>query len=400
MFTVSKRHGVFLLFCLSLIFILAACSPATTPPPEATQPPVEATQPPAEVTQPPVETTVPATEPAMTEPAATEAPAPSGELTVLEWAGYEIPDMWADFGKAYPNVSVTFNFGASDPDIYGKVLAGSTEDIIHLYTPFLNFYVEEGLIQAIDVSKLKNWDKLPQGFKDSCTIDGKVYCVPWDWGFSSILYRTDNIPEGVDSWNALFDEKYTGHISMWDDGPSAVSVGTYLKGYDEENLTDEQLAEIKQMWIDQRDKNLFYWVDEPSLEEAITSGDVWAAYGWNGAFYRLLQAGIPVAYADPKEGRNSWIGQYVISSKAKNYDLALAFLDEKLGKENATHLLVDYAYGHAVPEYFDVVTDPLLIKALSLDDPGILDRTNFTVPITSAQRDRFVELWAEVKAAP
>ena len=143
MFTVLKRYSASLVFYLSLIFILAACSTATTPPPEATQPPVAATQPPAEATQPPVEATEAMTEPAATvpaatEPAATQAPALSGELTVLEWAGYEIPDMWADFGKAYPNVNVTFNFGASDPDIYGKVLAGSTEDIIHLYTPFLN----------------------------------------------------------------------------------------------------------------------------------------------------------------------------------------------------------------------------------------------------------------------
>ena len=133
----------------------------------------------------------------------------------------------------------------------------------------------------------------------------------------------------------------------------------------------------------------------------ISSGDVWIAYGWNGAL-PALQAGVPVAYAEPKRVAAT-VGlarQYAISSKADNYDLALAFLDEKLGEENATHLLVDYAYGHPVPDYFDVVTDPLLIQALSLDDPGILERTNFTVPISSSDRDRFTEMWAQVKAAP
>jgi spermidine/putrescine transport system substrate-binding protein len=325
--------------------------------------------------------------------------APTG-LTVLEWAGYEIPEMWIDFKTAYPDQPVTFNFGASDPDIYAKVLAGSSEDIIHLYTPFLRFYVDEGLIQPIDTSKLTNYDKLPEGFQESCTVDGQVYCVPWDWGYSSIIYRTDKIPEGVDSWESMFDAKYAGHISMWDDGPSAAAVGSYVLGYDETQLTDEQLQEIKEMWVAQRDHNLFYWVDEPSLEEAISAGDVWIAYGWNGAFYRLLQAGVPVAYSNPSQGRNSWIGQYAISAKAKNYDLALAFLDAKLGKETATHLLVDYAYGHPVPEYFSVVQDPLLVQALALDDPQVLERTNFTPPISAADRDRFVQMWAEVKAAP
>lgn len=341
--------------------------------------------------------------------AATEAPTAeatvsaadaTGDLSVLEWSGYETPDFWVDFSKESPKVNVTFNFGASDPDIFAKVKAGSTEDIIHLYTPFLRFYVDEGLVKEIDPAKITNWDKLPDSFKQSCTIDGKVYCVPWDWGYSSILYRTDKIPEGVDSWSALFDPKYKGHVSMWDDGPSAVSVGSYVKGYDEMTLTDSQLADIKQLWIDQKTLNLFYWVDEPTLEQGFQSGDVWLAYAWNGAYYRLLQAGVPVAYANPKEGRNSWIGLYAISAKSQNDDLALRFLDDKLGQETASHLLTDYAYGEPIPDYFSVVTDPLLIKALSLDDPTVLDRTNFTAPISSDQRDLFTQLWAEVKAAP
>lgn len=348
----------------------------------------------------PAAETTPAAE-AGSEEAATEEPMAeiSGELSVLEWAGYEIPDMWADFGAAYPDVEVTFNFGASDPDIYAKVLEGSSEDVIHFYTPYLGFYVDKGLIQPIDTSRLTNWDKVPDGFKESCTIDGQVYCIPWDWGYSSLLYNTEQIPEGVDSWEALFDEKYAGHVSMWDDGPSAVSVSCYISGCDQQNLSDEQLEEIKQQWIEQKPLNAFYWVDEPTLETAFQSGEVWLAYAWNGAFYRLLSAGVPVAYADPSEGRNSWIGQYAISAKSENYDAALAFLDAKLGSETARHLLVDYAYGHPVPEYFSFVEDPLLVQALSLDDPGILDRTNFTVPITEADHQRFIEMWAEVQAA-
>src|SRR4030067_1115320 len=90
------------LWIFILVVLLAACARAT---PEPTQPPA------TEVAVPP-----------------TEAPPPAGELTVLEWAGYEIPEMWADFGREHPSDQVTFNFGASDPDIYGKILAGSSED--------------------------------------------------------------------------------------------------------------------------------------------------------------------------------------------------------------------------------------------------------------------------------
>jgi spermidine/putrescine-binding protein len=154
------------------------------------------------------------------------------------------------------------------------------------------------------------------------------------------------------------------------------------------------------MWIEQRDLNTFYWTsDIGELDVAMSSGDVWIAYAWNGSYYRLLSEGVPVAYATPEEGRNSWVGQYAISATTENYELALAFLDGKLAEQTGTNLLTLYAYGHPNPNYYDAVEDESLIEALSLDDPTILERTNFTVPITFEDYQRFVEMWAEVKAA-
>ena len=62
----------------------------------------------------------------------------------------------------------------------------------------------------------------------------------------------------------------------------------------------------------------------------MTNGDVWVAYAWQGTYATLLGKGVPVAYADPKEGRNSWVGVYGIRKGTPNKDLALRFLDEKL----------------------------------------------------------------------
>jgi spermidine/putrescine transport system substrate-binding protein len=322
-----------------------------------------------------------------------------GELTVLEWAYYEVPEMWADFAAEHPDVTVNFNFGASDEDVFAKTQAGSGEDIMHFYTPFLQFYIDEGLIQPLDTSRMEHWDEIPAQFQELCTVDGEVYCIPWDWGFTSILYRTDMIDEEITSWDALLNPEYSGHISMWDSGYGATQVGSYILGYDEANLTDEQLDELKDMWTAQRDLNTFYWTSEPELVEAMTSGDVWIAYAWNGAYYSLLTAGVPVAYATPEEGRNSWVGQYAISATTDNYDLALEFLDDKLAEQTATNLLTLYAYGHVNPSAYGAVEDENLIEALSLDDPTILERTNFTVPISFEDFQAAVEMWAQVKAA-
>ncbi len=349
----------------------------------------------------PAATTVPptATVPA---PTATEVPPAdvTGSLNVLDWAGYDQSDFWIDFKNKYPKVNVSFEIGASDADIFSKMKAGDQADIFHPYTGWLQFYVDNGLVEEIDTSKLKNWDKVPDYFKKIGQVNGKQYFIPWDWGYSSILYRTDKIPGGVDSWSALLDPKYKGHISMWDDGPSAVEVSAYIHGWDETKITPDQLAQIKQEWIDQSKLNLFYWSGEPELIQGMTSGDVWVAYAWQGTYAQLLAKGVPVAYVNPKEGRNSWVGLYGIRKGTANYDLALKFLDEKLGVATGNNVVNEFYYGDSNQDVMNSITDPNLKQAFGINDPTILQHTNFTPNLTADQRDAWTAMWTEVKAAP
>jgi spermidine/putrescine transport system substrate-binding protein len=333
-------------------------------------------------------------------PAPTEVPPDqvTGSLTVLDWSGYEQEMFWQDFKNTYKHASVAFEFGNSDAEQFTKMKAGSQADVFHPYTGWLQFYVDEGLVAEIDTTRLKNWSKVPDSFKAIGQINGKQYFVPWDWGFTSILYRTDKIAS-VDSWTALLDPKYKGHVSMWDDGPGAVTVSSYIHGYDETKITPDQLASIKQEWTDQAKLNRTYWSGETQLTPLVQSGEVWLAYAWQGAYATLLGEGVPVAYANPKEGRNSWVGVYGIRKDSPNYDLALRFLDAKLGTLTGNNLVTNYYYGSANGEVMAGITDPTLKQAFSVDDPTILSKTNFTPNLTAEQRDAWTAMWTEVKAS-
>ena len=332
------------------------------------------------------------------------------ELGVLEWAGYEAEDFWTDFMTANPETSVDFEFGENDADILAKMQAGSQADIFHFYTGWQQFYVDEGLVQEIDTSKLTNWDKVPDSFKELGQVDGKQYYIPWDWGFTSILYNTEHVPE-VTSWDALFDEEYAGHISMWDDGPAAVTVSSYINGWDETAITDEQLAQIEQDWIAQKPLNLHYWDSEyENLCPEVMSGEIWVAYAWQGCYASALYGPVdedgnyhpedapPVAYAEPEEGRNSWVGLYGISADSDSPELALEFLDDKLAELTCGNAVTLFYYGCANQEVMDAIEDPVLIEAFGIDDPSILESTNFTPPVTAEQRDDWTAMWTRVKS--
>ena len=312
----------------------------------------------------------------------------SGELVVLDWPGYDAEVFWTDFKRKVPDVKVNFEIGASDADIYGKIKAGSQADIIHPYTGWLQLYVNEGLVEEIDVTKIANWDKVPENLKEDWQFQRQTIFHPLGLGiFPSILYRTDKVKGTIDSWSALLDPQYNRHISMYDDGPSAVAVSAYLHKYDEHNITPEQLAAIKDEWSKQRDLNLVYWAGEPELVDAMAVGDVWLAYAWQGAYATLVKKGVPVAYANPKEGRASWVGVYGIRKGTKNKELALKFINEKLSEATANNVVTEFNYGAANGEVMNSISDPALNQAFSLDDPSVLERTNFTPELTAEQRD-------------
>ena len=106
-----------------------------------------------------------------------------------------------------------------------------------------------------------------------------------------------------------------------------------------------------------------------------------------------------MAYANPKEGRNSWVGYYGIRKGSENLDNAYAFLDGKLADETARNVVELFYYGTANQDVMDSITDPELIEVLALNDPTVLDRTHFTPNITAEMRDSWAEMWVDVKAS-
>ena len=141
-------------------------------------------------------------------PAAAEGP-----LTYFTWSGYELPDFHPGFTAAHPDAVEISVFG-DDDDAFTKVKAGFHPDVAHPCYDKIARWNAEGLLQPIDTAKIRNWDKIYPVFRDLPDIqagDGKVWMVPWDWGNTSVLYRTDMVaPDAEMSWNMLWDPQYAG----------------------------------------------------------------------------------------------------------------------------------------------------------------------------------------------
>ena len=341
-----------------------------------------------------------ATTAAPVEEAPAESGASTGPLVVLEWSGYELPEFYGPFVEAHPDVTVDYSFFAEDAEAFAKLQSGFEVDLAHPCNNWWQLYVETGLVQPIDTTRLSNWPAVRPQLASQGAFDGQQYFVPWDWGFESILVRTDKVQTLPQSWADLWNPEYAGHLTLFDSGETAHIITGLALGLDPWATTPEQDEQIKQRLIEIKPNLLNYWSDFTELNQLVASGDVWVAgNAWNDAYVTAISEGVPVEYIQPTEGRLSWLCGFGLSSQSENVDLAYDYMDALLAPESMAYLSNEYGYGAASAEAV-ALTDEEFVKLFELDDPSVLDRAVFYKSLTAAQRDAWTSAWSEVKAAP
>ncbi|MBC6440131.1 MAG: extracellular solute-binding protein [Rhodospirillales bacterium] len=319
---------------------------------------------------------------------------------VLEWSGYEIPELYPSYFEKHGEP--VFSFFASEQEMAVKIRAGFPADITHPCADTWGRMADGGLLRPIDTSRLSNWENVFEGLRghrSTVNAAGETMMLPVDWGNSSIIYRTD-LYEGEESWCMLFDERYEGRLSSVDSEVSVLVAGLcHGFGEDSFNMTDEMLAEIRPLVEKQARMVRFYWNDQTEIENAMATGELVAAYAWNAAVKTLLDQGVPVAYAVPREGILNWLcGLSIVAGGEADEDLIYAFLDAWLDPEAGRFLIEEYGYGHSNSVAFEI-SDP--DKVASLGFPGnpieMLDKGIMFQPYDPQVLENMVNMFDEVK---
>ena len=318
---------------------------------------------------------------------------------MLDWSGDEAPEFWKPFADQFPDVKVDFSFFAEDAEALAKIQSGFQVDLVHPCNSWLQQYVDGDLLQPIDTSRLKNWPGVDPRLAKFGQFNGKQYFIPWDWGYESILVRTDKVSKIPQSWADLWDPQYAGKVSIFDSAETAWMVAATALGIDPYHVTPEQRDQIKQKLIALKPNLLNYWSDYTEIVQLVANGDVSVAgNAWNDAYVLLKDQGVPVEYTEPKEGRLGYVCGYVIPKNAKNVDLAYAYLDALLDPQSEANYANEYYYGVSNRDAIPLI-DPAVLEAMHVEDAGILDRTKFYQSISSDLRQMMADVWSEVKAS-
>lgn len=256
-------------------------------------------------------------------------------LVVANWKGYGSDLAWATetFSKM-TGATVVHQYFHNLPALIQLLQTGGVGqvDVALPNLMYIRRAIDGGLVEPIDVGRLANYKHIYQGLRDVPTLskDGSVYGVPWVWGSNDLFYHSELLPEGVDSWQALWDPKFKSKLAWTDDASAAVLIASMaIKENPEKPDLDKiraALTELKPNF-----KVLYGSNDEFTkafLTKSVSSGQVWSNLGGS-----LTAQKLPLVQVVATEGSVGWQDNWTIVKDAPNKDLAYQWIDFMIGLE-------------------------------------------------------------------
>ncbi len=327
--------------------------------------------------------------------------AQDGQAFYFTWGGYDVPELLGYYQEKHGSLPDMAPY-ASSSEALTKVQAGFEVDVLHPCNTNVGTWIDAGEVQPIDTSKLSNWDDMIPSLKEIGARDGKHYFAAMDWGQNSIAYRTDlvDLQGEEESWGLLWDERYAGRIGVLaNEGDTWWCAAIYAGIPFDEIHTDENIEKVAELLRQQQPLVLAYYDDVTTLEQALASGELVAAMTWNETPTRLKKQGVPVKFANPKEGALTWVCGAVIHADAKHPDKAHDVLNSLISPESGRFLIDDYGYGHSNKKAFDLVSEERLKElGLSRNPNDLLQSGKYQTEMSAEFQSKIATLFSEIKA--
>lgn len=267
-------------------------------------------------------------------------------INVYNWGEYIDPDVIEMFQDEF-NIKVNYQTFTTNEDMYVKVSSGSGDyDVLFPSDYMIERLIEEDKLAKLDFTNIENNQYINDMFTDSLYDPKSEFSVPYMWGTVGLLYNKTMVDDVVDSWDILWNEKYSQSILMQDSQRDSIMVALIRLGYSINTTNDSEINEAKQMLIEQRPLVLGYVVDE--VQDKMINEEAAVAVVWSGEALLAKDENSDLEYVIPKEGSNVWVDAMVIPKSSDNKYEAELFINF-MTREDIALLNADYI-GYSTPQ--------------------------------------------------
>ena len=251
---------------------------------------------------------------------------------VYNWGEYMDESLNDEF-TAKTGIKVVYDYFDTNEALYALLKGGSAEyDVIFPSDYMIERMINEDMLAKIDYEKLPNYANIDDKFKDLPYDPQGQYSVPYLWGILGIIYNTTMVDEPVDSWDILWDEKYSGDILMIGNQRDAIAVALKRLGFSM-NTTDETELLGAENELKKQKELLQAYVMDQSYNKMEGNSAALCLY-YSGDALAMMENNPDLSFAVPEEGSNYYMDSMCIPKNAKNMDEAHEYINFMLEAES------------------------------------------------------------------
>ena len=322
------------------------------------------------------------------------------EIRVLNWQGYGTDEAWSlEAFTAATGHTVVHDYFNSEQEMLTKLRTNpGAYDVVLINSAFTPQAVAEGLIEPVDTALIPNFANVAPAMatNEDLTKDGAVYGVAWVWGLTSFAVNTGTMPDAPTSIQVLWDPAFAGKISVRDDGLEAVQLAALATG---QNINDiKDMDSVKAKLVELLPQVKTFWSSENDWNQYMAAGDLAAASYWSGSAARSIGKGLPVTFVVPEEGAIGWLDGLSIPATSTHPAAAAAFINWMI--DPAFYVKWDALGAPASANAAAAAALPAeSFNRKVLGDAAVVARVQFMRPVSDANREAYLALWQDLKAA-
>jgi spermidine/putrescine transport system substrate-binding protein/spermidine/putrescine transport system permease protein len=318
-----------------------------------------------------------------------------GELNVYIWSNYLPDGVISEFEQKY-NAKLNVEPYDSNEALLAKLQSsGAAYDIVVPSDYMVTVLREQGLLQELNLDLLSNLSNLDPQFVGLPYDEKNQFSVPYMWGTTGIAFRKDKIPGPVESWAALWDERYRDRIAMLDDVRESLGAALKFLGKSENTTDAADIQAAAKLLLEQ--KPLVKAYDSGGFDQMLLSGDAWIAQSYSGQIAKAISDNSNIGYVIPKEGCTIFVDNMCIPNNARDKALAHEFINFALEKQVAADIANGTGYSSPNLAARPLIRPDLLANEAAYPPRSAIERCEFIREIGPAISiyDRW---WTEVKS--
>jgi spermidine/putrescine transport system substrate-binding protein len=263
-------------------------------------------------------------------------------LNLYNWADYVAENTIPNFEKQ-TGIQVTQDNFSSNEELLAKLQAGGTGyDVIVPSDYMVDIMIKSDLLQPLDMSKIPNFKNVGANFKGLSYDPNNEYSVPYQWGTTGILYNKKEVGEVDGTWDVMWDERFSGKISMLNDSRETIGAALYRMG-ESVNTKDTATLEKAGSELEKQKPLLRGYFDSTEARPLVQNGDLLLGHVFSGDAFLAMSENEDLGYIIPKPAATRWTDNMSIPNGAQHPDNAHKFINYILGAKAGAELS-NYTY--------------------------------------------------------